>query len=930
MRKTDTSTKLHIIPARPKSRTISDLNSKPTLDQRRRAPLNRAHTSGQHPTLSSFDADTRDSLLITRLFNVTLEDGAKVVVKPSSTGEINQEKPPKLVENKLPQYAVGLVLQLPHPTQRPRSSSVRFGQNSSYGQSFNSAASSFGSDMQSSWTFLDAIPASLSSSLNISEEDDHRLDLIVDNWDVILRAIACFERTAADVLKDQLQKVLGQLMEPQFKIPKEKSMQRTNQRMVAIHDVEIFLRYPSLVSAAADVSRRIAYAVRIPRVVTGLGITAGHWTDEARMLYRTCGNKQQNFFLFNLLTAFLGNHMQWLERLAPEWYRNQFRATHSKPEELCVLASRTIIVSEHKGLARRLIYILASFLPGRKGITGLHRSVDEGQLALSLSPSGAFSRHQSLRRSSKPYLLHPQSSTELGAETVSSSISSQGSHASTLANRSPRKSLSRKYSNTIQIKGNRIESDVRTGAGTTSTIMPNAMQTPTAYISSLRENYSPENAIIESNDSIATADLSKVLHRAASSHRRTSSVSSRWGSLVSGISEMWSNKQSTPGDRGSFTTASLEGSPARQKRSSAVSTGRNNPLQMMIDELEHGKSAKKTDSVEVSDQGAFSPNSQSTRVAAAQPRLHVDGRDGVVDVELDLPGFLSASTVPSPPQTSSTSRKKSLPFTHDGTDSICSFRSLNAHVDHGLANKRVNVGGYLRRHHEDFVLHAVRPYNDLLEDVKRNMRLEPTPREKIEHILQRASPSAWVCVCTTLIADTKQFTIRRLTLRRHYEVKTPLAAGSRGGTFTGSSPGTTISFREEEITDEVVMEFDTTLADAIEKVLQVGPTDASLSPLPTRTHSRNVSISSKKTAPPPIPSTSERPGASSGRDLDRSEQRDLVIGALEDVVKSVNDDLNRPGQQRQNIHNEDKSGQENALREGVKRWMINVEQTSVW
>jgi len=929
-----TSTKLHIVPARVRQPNVPDHVSKrppENLESRRRAPLNRAHTSGQHPTLPNLEDSSRDCLLITRLFHVTLNEDAKIVAKPTSPGVLAADKPPKLMERKVPAFAIGFVLQLPYAAHRPRSSHSRPDASYSFGQSFASADSSYGSDLHSSWQFLDAIPASLSSSLTLSEDGDRRVDMIVDNWDIIVRGLSCFERVASEVVNEQLQRIMNSMLDAKSKVPKEKSMQRVNQRMVAIYDSTVMSRAPTLMLAAADVSRRIASAIRIPRVITGLGFTAGHWTDETRMLHRICGGKQQAFFLFNLLTVFLGNHTQWLERLAPEWYRKQFEASHRQPHESTALASRTIIVSEHKMLARRLIYVLASFLPGRSGIGGLHRLDEEELLVASSSPQGLWSRSQ--RRPSKPHMAKAQTSSDLASGALSTSVPSHGNHTSTFINRSPRKQCLRKDSFKFQIKGSGIEADIRTGAGTTSIVMPQAAETPTAYISGSRDSYFPENAIIESSESLATADLSKVLHKTGSSHRRTSSVSSKWGSLVSGISEIWSNKPSTSGDRGSVTTMSQDASPiVRHSRvpSSAIAVVRGHSLQMMVDELEQKKTVVPKLEPYAHERDHSSSPIKASRIAAAPPRLHVDNQDGVVDVELDLPGFLSVSSSTALRHQSTKSYSKLASFNRDGSDSVCSLRSIVSKAKKRSGDQHVNVAGYLKRHHEDFVLHAVRPYRELMEDIRRSMKSEPTPREVIEQVLQEAPHISWVTVCTTLVADTKPFTIQRLTLRRQYEVKSPDSAGSQSKGLATSSNLAAVILLAEEITDESVMEFDTTLADAMEKALNIGVVGPSRPHGASRTHSRNVSLSSARGIPTAY--SASQPDVHTDPSPDKIDQRNLVVGALEDIVKSVNDDLNNKSQHRMQSTETsvaDGARQESALREGVKRWMRNVEQTSI-
>lgn len=918
--KTTSATKLHVIPAKNRKWNASERGPRRPSDnnERRRAPLARAHTSAQQLSLSSMNLRGRDALLVTRLFHVPLNESVKIVNSKSADTKDGQDRPAKLVERRVPAFAIGVIFYLPPPTHRPSSSHSRHRHNSSYGASNVSASSSFGSDMHSSWTFLDIIPTSLSSSVvSTSDANDRRVDVIVENWDIVLRCLSRLQHVSHTLLKAELEKILLQHNAPSAnKTPKEKNMQRPNQRMIAIQNINAIARSAPLTTASAETSKRIIYALRIPRVITGLGLTAGHWIDEARTLYRACGSKQQNFFLFNLLTAFLGSNMQWLEHLAPEWYQKQFQASHDKVQECKSLASRTVIVSDHKGLARRLVYVLASFLPGRAGIGALQRYSVEGQGSTSMSPASNSLRTSASLKRGKNYVRAPQ---EANNELLSTSAASYGSRLSAMQD-SPHKLSLREDSNKYDIGGDGIRTLLQTGAGTSSAVVPQAAATPTAHIS-VRDSYFSESAIVETNDSIASADLSKVLNRATSSHRRTSSVSSRLSSFVNGI---WSNRPGTPGESTNILPASQKNSPAAQNMrtvSSALPIQRSSTLQMMVDELD----IDKTKTHQESNTRNRSPAaSRHTGFGSAPPKMHVDPYDGVIDVDLDLPGFLSAASL-SPP---AHPRLGFAGGSFEGSKgSTHSHHSASYNFGKPIEKDHINVGGYLRRHHQDFVLHAVRSYSDLLEDVKGTMRAELTPSDTLDRLQQDAVPSVWVPVCSTLVADTRTFTIRRFTLRRQYDMK---SLNSVDAQLTTS--GRMLVLCHEEIVEEKVMDFDATLADAIEQMLNVSGSKSGLSAPPTRTHSRNVSLgsaTSNRNIRQDLAST-----ASSGKRYIRADQQDLVVGALETVVHSVNKALNDAGtdkspdlRMKQNMGT---SHQENALREGVKKWMIDVEHTSVW
>jgi len=209
-------------------------------------------------------------------------------------------------------------------------------------------------------------------------------------------------------------------------------------------------------------------------------------------------------------------------------------------------------------------------------------------------------------------------------------------------------------------------------------------------------------------------------------------------------------------------------------------------------------------------------------------------------------------------------------------------------------------------------------------------------------------------VCATLIADVRNFTIKRLSLKR----KIPFR-GSDKATSDGDQPPSTslqneppfprpikvdtqLSMEplEEVITSEEVMELDVTLTDAIERILNRSSAQPSRTTSPSRlSHSRSVSNSTTSTVNTNM-AQSFKPG--SVRDTLPSsishESRKLVVIALEDVVKSVNEDLNGTAKGRiiERQEKETEVGlsrtrhEENALREGVKKWLLSVENTEVW
>ncbi|KKY25754.1 hypothetical protein UCDDS831_g01847 [Diplodia seriata] len=177
------------------------------------------------------------------------------------------------------------------------------------------------------------------------------------------------------------------------------------------------------------------------------------------------------------------------------------------------------------------------------------------------------------------------------------------------------------------------------------------------------------------------------------------------------------------------------------------------------------------------EQGPMSPGAPHSAARAIPARskhldsplkLSVNENDGVIDVDIALPGF--GSPVQSP---------------------------LLPALGNSVGSLEVNVAGWLARYHQDFALQGVQPYADLEKDVRKSMSAEPTPVAAVTTPTLEGGPQEkWVHVCTALIADARTFTIKRLHLK-------PV-------------PMTELHL-EEKFVEETVMDLDETLADALEK-----------------------------------------------------------------------------------------------------------------
>jgi len=203
-------------------------------------------------------------------------------------------------------------------------------------------------------------------------------------------------------------------------------------------------------------------------------------------------------------------------------------------------------------------------------------------------------------------------------------------------------------------------------------------------------------------------------------------------------------------------------------------------------------------------------------------QLSVDDVDGAINVPLDLtfPNF--TSPLSSPPQTSWT-----MPSIHSGLSYGRAFFP-SPPPPPSEDDSMCSVAGWIddERFHPDFRLQAVKPYPEVEADIKRAMRMEPTPASS-SGTPWSESPSGdrWVTVSEVLIANTKRLQLKRLRLRRRVKrisMSTPHQHHYQRylqpeGVIT---PGEEEDEQEEEVMEEeIVCDVDDTLATAIEQVI---------------------------------------------------------------------------------------------------------------
>ncbi|KAK7609258.1 folliculin-interacting protein N-terminus-domain-containing protein [Phyllosticta paracitricarpa] len=1015
-----TSSKLHILPM--ESRTSDRSVTSPILGEgyssfgraegRKRSGLATSFTPSNFPEPQTANNGLpeatqkearRRTILITRLFSVSPPEDVETPAEANSNtttptpgtsvGTTNSfpfphvgtgstqgsiRKGPK-PQYRTPMYAIGILLHLPVATSPNRPGGAH---KADRGQ--DSLGSSFDSERRAGWAFLDASTGE--SLLNAANSDvDDRVDVIGQHWDVITRTLAhlhfVVQRKIVELFK------LQEASTPQLQTPsrpcngirngyREMPMSRRS-LMLQGHALQFEPEIKTVVESSAE---RVVRGMKIPRVVTGQG-RWGVWREEARWLGRWAGAKEQNFFLFNLLTAFLGTHTEWLNVAAPKSYRTKHRAQQKmNAGDDMTVSSRTVLVSPDKMAARRLIFLLATFLPASShavydGASPARPSTAASARGYSQSPpsNATLSRQQSLRRAinKKGHKSYPNMSVLNVAEGTSQSKEGNADDRppSRSAPHSRRPSEVRSI-RSVNTTGLTIPSMAEDGGArkgnttTTSTATPDSA-VPVAHFAVQRTGSIASGSSDPrppSSGSLASVNLRQNLQRTSTANTSNQSVNSGsskgWSSLIN----FWSNgsRRESSNEHGEILQSTDDGLGISGPYRRPYNHSNPNKLEQMVQELQLDEEEEIDESASV-DQGTtpLSPSAPPTAARAIPPRakqvdsplkLSVNENDGVIDIDIPLPGF--GSPVQSPLMPNMANSCSSLEGSTFGP-SCCSSTLHSADAQHPA-----NVAGWLARFHQDFALQGVNPYPDLEKDIKKAMSAEPTPSTAVTTPTMESGPTEkWVHICTTLVADARNFSVKRIHLKRRVRlIPTPsqppslMTPGSSsmhtcfesgsartpgpgslpksqygnpyGGSFNGSSMSLPLTelHMEERFVEEPVMDLDETLVEAIERSVSLGTAASSSNGHAIYSPHHSVSASTSNGSL----RDSSRDGAAAAA---RNDCKTAVLGALEQIAKSVAAErvVAAATGGVGGVVSVGVAHKESTLREGVRRWLGGVD-----
>lgn len=935
-------TKIHIKPdTQPHSETLRPLSpgsARQSL-QRRRTPLTRSTTADDLRDMVStlpsgatvHQASRRQcsSILVTRVFYVDSADeesrpavgdaGKELTYNQAGSTRSHEQRrsfsgmssDPESRRFRTPAFAIAMVIYLPqHPQHQKAPHSIRI--SPALGQPTAS------------------IQPEVLKQLS-AEDFDHSVEYIMAHWDAIARALSSLEVVVKCQISGELSQLDVDIPAPPLTTtsngPNPRSSRLRGPPRPALQLPAGALQHSTTIQKASDMtSRRVVTALQIRGVAVGQG-RWGVWREEARCVGKWAGGREQNFFLFNLLTAFLGNHTEWLDLMSsrlrkPKQSRN---TNHSQQQQRDLVRHRTIVVSLDKMAARRIIFLLSAFLPtsqtGAKRIQHPRSDASTSIPASSTSPliGSPMSRRLSLRktlsRDRRKQAL--QSCNDEGAIADMDTATEISDDRTIKENpiihrRDSNPQHIRRPSETLSIRSAALPIAVagpnfrKSSTATTATILPEST-VPVAHFSSFLPDVRSSAAAEQrpgSSGSIASLALHRTLSRSESIDQSGTSADSQstgrwfWSSRRGSSTEISDTPISSAEGLGIFVSKDLRARrPADNSSHMVEEAGGQNTPRAQADHLR--------DDVERPDRGfpAKDVASEADALEVFPIDLSVNESDGVIDVKLpaldsQASSFGSIASSPSAMKPTSESFKEHL-------RAQCPTISTAPTLPQQRRSHAVSeVGGWLRRFHQDLALQGLQPYDQLKEEIKYAMRTEPFPAT-LTATEKHDAVSDWVDVCTTLIADITTFTVTRLTLRRKDAASSHHQADALLGHSSKDNP-------DEEFVEESLIDHDATLTEAVERILShSGQSSHLTSRGPSRAASR--------------PGTPPRSNPHSGEttpalEIPKSQCKKMVMGALEQVAKSVRDEMADGAR----CKNADEYEAKDTLKEGVRRWFEEV------
>ena len=924
----------------------------------------------------------RKRVLVTRLFPVSLPTEDDTVPSPRGAAfteeaagypfpqgtEDPKPKKKKPQQKRTPMYAVALVINLPPATSAPASTSRTGFRNASSYSEQDSFPSSYSSTRPSGWTVVGPPGHGFDSfETTFGGDTEDQIDAITQHWDIIMRTLNHLQFVVSNTIFTMLKQTdlaspdpLPSLMPshmarnqsyanrrgedgPPMKPPK------TNAKLITLLP-NCLLDHRRIILEADQAKTRIVAGIRAARVTTGQNRWP-IWREEARWVAKWAGGREQGFF-FHLLTGFLATHTDWLQALSPLAYRRRhFIQQKGKVEEDTSVPARTIIMAPDKSVARRLIFLLAAFLPASQQLPSIraHRPSTSTSIGtFSQSPPSyivPILKEESLRRR-----LNRRAGPMRASHTRNLSLQSQQGRAGAvpppLAHLSIEGRHERRASDAASIRTTQLPirgSDLTTrksSAATTGTITP---ENSVPHFASVQRPDIFSHGRPGSGNSMAANDLKRLTREdSTGSHGSEPRQSSRWGSVISGL---WNPRRRDSSAALSKPRALSIGNNGNSSRRTSVSPSNPHPgtlVESSAEQADKAQTSSSSDSPkapETPGRGSNdnqSPSDQTNTVTKAQRipdpsgafespvKTSINIDDGVIDVDIAFPDYIA----PFETAVSSPSSSGYLSTPGFGTAFEAFEQSSRLSMDGDVP---LNVAGWLQNYHPDFVVQALPVQEGLIEQVKASMKAEPPSTLPASSGPPPSPGDRWVDVSTAIVANCSTFTITRIRYRRLLRPKTATDLGSPDATPPLNSsnpplPTPVMSPYETQIKDEFIEEtlvgLDDVLVEAVEKVIAANATETSKGS--SSSSSRSTSNRRERSSSAPRKSEDRPRELALPQEVPRSQCKTVLLSALEEIIRDVVEEVEQQdGKGGAALPSRDGS----VLREAVRRWIESLEMS---
>ena len=915
-------------------------------------------------------ANTNPAIMLTRLFAINLSDSvplSKDAAHQTDHGQGGQEavatgKPASKLtiptqdvkQKKCPMYAVTIILQL--NTENPC--------NKLHDHSLQSPIDNFESS-NSGLSLPNSCQAEHDSALDLPEvsaspvlstENNQQLSCVLAHWMTMTRCMELLESKAKSSLRQLLESVPST---PKTTVSvrasnapgKHKGSKQSMQQSIfvppgSLHAVDEFGRH------ASSIVQIVVSSLKTQKVVTGQHQWRA-WREEARWVERWAGNKDQNFFFYNVLTAFLGSNAHcWLESLDPPLCGKSFAAQRQQCSgDSNRIEQRTVIVASNKMAARRLLFLLSVFLSasGNEFVSPKFTTVNAGRSGAEDSPPSSLEGHQFTRWAAHGKSKGPETdSPERNPleRTVSSSVADLDSNLKMVPptvreHRGPGSLSARTQALAIPKQSRKLgKAPISLSLAESDRPVPH-FATPLVATSPRATISKQPNYIQGSPASNALSHHFKCFERAGTSEsgstRGWSSVAPRFGGEYRDSATRISRVRCDPHDRPASRKYPSENPSKHEPNHLSQKVDKRSPVNNASmkrnDQLNHGEGSETL--IPITSPNRLLLTEHTSRLSGIIKSHQIEGLP--LNMSLSEDGkYVDISATPGDVRDSSFAapflayRKWPLQGSHLSPlrDGRSPSRPSMPGSKRLCQDARAEAAGWLKTFQPCFALQAVAPYDRLIEDIKASMYSEIS----LSHSSNLENPpyvQSWVEICSTLVADADTFEIKQMKLFRRRK------AGSWRPDVSEIGMSDSLAAYEEKFVATPVTGMDPILVDAVERLLAHSGASTQIhsrshSPSPMRQHARQtVDVDNSRS---PSATRQERGIQGYGfttrpskEDAMTADCQRTVIQALREVVRSVVEESSQPMAMEARPHSGSGGELDNKLREGVRKWLAKVD-----